>query len=143
MQLALRIVGLAARLLLALGLVCLLLAGYLGWQTLSFSSNAAAAQGRVVSYHEILDDGEKRYRPRVRFTTPDGSIHTIAGQMAYTSRRYALGTELPVLYRPERPTEARLATFVDNWLGATIAAAVGLVSLLAGWLVRRNSSTAS
>lgn len=143
MQLALRIVGLAARLLLALGLVCLLLGGYLAWQTLSFSANALTVTGRVVSYHELIDGGEKRYRPRVRFKTPDGGIHTIAGQMAYTSRRYALGTELPVVYRQERPTEARLATFVDNWLGASIAAGVGIVSLVAGWLVRRNPSLAA
>ena len=37
MQLAVRIVGLAARLLLALGLVCLLLGGYLAWQSQGFA----------------------------------------------------------------------------------------------------------
>src|SRR5688572_22391953 len=113
MQLALRIVQLSGRLLLALGLVCLLLGGYLAWQTLSFNSNAVVATGRVVSYTEREEDGQRSYRPRVRFKTPEGSIHTVAGQLAYTSQRYPIGAELPVVYRPERPTEARIATFMD------------------------------
>jgi hypothetical protein len=143
MQLALRIVGLAARLLLALGLICLLLGGYLAWQTLSFASTAQSATGRVVSYHEIAEDGQKRFRPRVRFKTPDGSIHTITGQLAYTARRYPVGTALPVVYQAALPGEARIATFTDNWLGVAIAGAVGLVSLLAGLFVRRSRATAA
>ena len=43
---ALRILELAARLLLALGVGCLLLAGYLAWRTLSFSGDAVADHRR-------------------------------------------------------------------------------------------------
>jgi hypothetical protein len=142
MELALRIVGLAARALLALGLVCLLLGGYLAWQTLSFNTAAVAVTGEVVSYHEYLDDGEQRFRPRVRFKTPDGSIHTVTGQMAYTGKRYAVGSELPVVYQDGTPGKARIATFFDNWLGATVAAVVGLLSLGGGMLVRRGRRAA-
>jgi hypothetical protein len=142
MQLALRIVQLSGRLLSALGLVCLLLGAYLAWQTLSFNANAATVTGRVVSYHEHQEGGQKSYRPRVRFKTPEGSIHTVAGQMAYTSQRYPLGAELPVVYQPAEPTKARIATFMDNWLGAAIAGGVGVISLLAGLLVRRSRSVA-
>ncbi len=138
MELALRIVGLAARVLLALGLACLLLGGYLAWQTLSFNSAAVPVTGEVVSYHEYLQDGEPRFRPRVRFRTADGSIHTVTGQMAYTARRYPVGTALPVLYQEGTPGEARIATFFDNWLGATAAGVVGLLSLAGGVLVRRG-----
>lgn len=139
MDLAIRIVGLAARLLVALGLGCLLLAGYLAWQTMTFASNAVAATGTVVSYHERIQDGEKRFRPRVRFQTADGSIHTMVGQMLYTGHRYPVGTEVPVLYQAGTPGEARINTFFDNWLGVTIAAAVGVLSLLGGLFVRRTS----
>jgi len=45
---------------------------------------------------------------------------------------------VPVVYRPERPTEARVALFVDNWLGASIATVIGLVGLAGGYLVRRS-----
>jgi hypothetical protein len=142
LDLALRIVGLAARVLMALGLGCLLLGGYLAWRTLAFSSSAEAVTGKVVSYHEFQDDGKARYRPRVRFQTRDGSIHTITGQMAYTSRRYAEGAELPVLFQDGEPGKARIATFFDNWLGATIAVMVGLLSIAGGILVRRGSRAA-
>jgi hypothetical protein len=142
MDLALRIVGLAARVLLALGLVCLLLGGYLAWQTLSFDSAAVSVTGELVSYHEFQQDGEPRFRPRVRFETPDGTIHTVTGQLAYTGKRYPVGARLPVLYQEGTPGKARIATFFDNWLGATVAGVVGLLSLAGGLLVRRGHRAA-
>lgn len=142
MDLALRIVELAARVLMALGLGCLLLGGYLAWRTLAFSSSAESVTGRVVSYHEVQDNGETRFRPRVRFETRDGSIHTITGQMAYTSRRYAEGAELPVLFQEGDPGKARIATFFDNWLGAMVATVVGVLSFAGGILVRRGRAAA-
>jgi len=45
MRLAFRILDLAARLLFALGVGCLLLAGYLAWMTLSFAREAASTTG--------------------------------------------------------------------------------------------------
>jgi hypothetical protein len=138
MPLAVRIVGLAARLLLALGVVCLLLGGYLAWQSVSFSQGAVATTGTVVSYFPQVVDGKKRYRPRVRFVTQDGGIYSVPGQMDYTSERIPVGTEVPVQYQPADPNKIRIATFFDNWLGAAIAAGVGLVSMAGGVLVRRQ-----
>jgi hypothetical protein len=138
MQLAVRIVALAARLLLALGAVCLLLGAYLAWQSMSFSQGAIATTGTVVSYFEHDVDGKKRYRPRVRFVTDDGGIFSVPGQMDYASPRIAVGTAVPVQYQPADPNKIRIATFFDNWLGAAIAAGVGLVSLAGGVLVRRS-----
>ena len=138
MQLAVRIVGLAARLLLALGLVCLLLGGYLAWQSVSFARTAVSTTGTVVSYFEHDVDGERRYRPRVRYTTAEGDINTVAGQMDYASPRVAVGAEVPVQYQLAEPMKIRIATFFDNWLGATIAAVIGLVSMLGGIFVRKS-----
>jgi len=138
MQLAVRIVGLSARLLLALGLVCLLLGGYLAWQSAGFASTAVTTTGRVVSYFEHDVDGKKRYRPRVRYTTESGDINTVAGQMDYTSQRIPVGSEVPVQYQVDEPMKIRIATFFDNWLGASIAAGIGLVSMVGGILVRRS-----
>lgn len=138
MQLAVRIVGLAARLLLALGLVCLLLGGYLAWQTVTFASTAVETTGTVVSYFEHEVEGSTRHRPRVRFQTANGDIYTVAGQMEYTSQRIPVGTQVPVQYQPAEPMKIRLATFFDNWLGATISLAVGLVAMAGGFFVRRS-----
>jgi hypothetical protein len=138
MQLAFRILDLAARLLLALGVGCLLLGGYLAWQTLSFARDAERATGEVVSYHELHDGDQTRYRPRVRFRTASGEIVTVAGQLSTSSQRFAIGTQVPMIYKTDKPTEARVALFTDNWLGPCIAGVVGLVGLAGGFLVRRS-----
>ena len=138
MQLAVRIVGLAARLLLALGIGCLLLGAYLAWQTLSFNSTAIRTMGTVAGYHEVDDNGQKRYRPRIRYTTHRGDINTVAGQMAYTSQRLPVGAEVPVVYQEADPLKMRLDTFFDGWLGACIAVIVGLVAFVGGTFVRRS-----
>lgn len=138
MRLAFGILDLAARLLLALGVGCLLLAAYLSWQTLSFARDAAGATGEVVGYFETRDGSETRYRPRVRFRTATGEIITVSGQLAAGSKRFAEGAQVPVVYKVSKPTEARVATFTDNWLGACVAAVVGLVGMAGGFLVRRS-----
>jgi len=137
-RLAFSILDLTARLLFALGIGCLLLGIYLAWQTVSFAKDAARTTGEVVSYHEIRDGNETRYRPRVRFRTATGDIVTISGQTPATSRRFEVGTQLPVVYKLAKPTDARLATFTDSWLGACIAAVIGLLGAAGGYLVRRG-----
>jgi hypothetical protein len=135
---AFRILDLAARLLLALGVGCLLLAGYLSWRTLTFSAGTESATGEVVSYREVSDGKDTRYRPRIRFKTLTGEIVTVEGQFFTGKQRFAIGSKVPMLYRLEKPNEARVALFVDNWLGPCIAALVGLVGLAGGYLVRRS-----
>jgi hypothetical protein len=138
-QLAFRILYLAARLLLALGVGCLLLAVYLAWQTLSFEKDAHPTSGTVVSYREINDGKETRYAPRVRYETAAGEIITIDGQFATTAKRFAIGDSVPLLYKVTKPTEARIALFTDNWLGPCIAAVIGLLGLAGGLLVRKQT----
>lgn len=135
---AFKILDLAARLLLALGVGCLLLAGYLAWNTLAFSSGTESATGEVVSYREIRDGENVRQRPRIKFKTVTGEIVTVEGQFFTGTQRFAIGEKVPMLYRVEKPNEARVALFMDNWLGTCIAAVVGLVGLAGGFLVRRS-----
>ena len=138
MRLAFGILDLAARLVLALGIGCLLLAAWLAWNTLTFAREAVQVTGEVVSYFESRDDGEVKYRPRVRFRTDDGSIYTVSGQLSSGTQRFPIGTQVPMLYQPPKPGEARIATFTDNWLGACIAALVGVVGVAGGMLLRRS-----
>ena len=135
---AFRILDLAARLLLALGVGCLMLAAFLAWRTLSFTADTRTATGEVVSYHELRDGDTTRYRPRVRFRTATGEIVTINGQLSSTSKRFEIGTQVPMVYKVGDPMQARVALFVDNWLGPSIATVIGLVGLAGGFLVRRS-----
>jgi hypothetical protein len=133
-----RILDLAARLLLALGVGCLLLAAFLAWRTLSFTSDTRTATGEVVSYHKVRDGDTTRYRPRVRFKTATGEIVTINGQLASTSKRFEIGAQVPMVYKVGDPMQARVALFFDNWLGPSIATVIGLAGLAGGFLVRRS-----
>jgi uncharacterized protein DUF3592 len=137
-RLAFSILDLAARLLFALGVGCLLLGAYLSWQTLDFARGTVRTEGEVVGHQEIRDGDGTRYRPRVRFRTATGEIVTIGGQLSAQSRRFEPGTHVPLIYKVSEPTQARIALFTDNWLGACIAAVVGVVGLVGGLLVRRG-----
>jgi hypothetical protein len=134
---ALRILDLAARLLLALGVGCLLLAAWLAYRTLNFSGDALPATGEVVSYREIPDGDTTRYIPRIRFVTATGDIITTSGQLATGSKRFEIGEKVPMVYDPREPMHARVALFMDNWLGPLIASVIGAVGLAGGLLVRR------
>lgn len=137
MRLAFGILDLAARLLLALGVGCLLLGAYLSWQTLDFARDAVRASGEVVGYHESKDGKDTVYRARVRFKTATGEIVTVADRVPAGSKRFAEGTQVPMDYKVSKPTEARIALFTDKWLAASIAAVIGLAGLAGGFLVRR------
>ena len=50
MRISFGILDLAARLLMALGVGCLLLGGYLAWRTLTFAQDAERTTGEVVAY---------------------------------------------------------------------------------------------
>jgi hypothetical protein len=138
MRVAFSILDLSARLLFALGAGCLLLGAYLSWNTLSFNREAVSATGEVVGYFENRDGDEVKYRPRIKFRTATGEIVTVAGQLAASSQRFAVGTQVPMVYKPSKPMDARVSLFVDNWLGATIAAIIGVVGMVGGFLVRRS-----
>ena len=122
---------------MALGVGCLILAAFLAYRTLNFSGNALTATGEVVSYREIPDVDSTRYIPRIRFVTENGEIITVGGQMAGTSKRFAIGDKVPMIYDPREPMHARVSLFMDNWLGPLIAVIVGVVGLVGGFLVRR------
>jgi hypothetical protein len=141
MDLSYRIMGLAARLLLALGVVCLLLGAYLLSQSMSFGDTLRAT-GTVAGHREVRDGDEIRYRPRVRFTTPDGDIVTFEGQLASSSQRFAVGDQVPVIYPRADPQKGRVALFADNWLGPIAALVVGLLALVGGIFVRRHVTNA-
>ena len=66
-----------------------------------------------------------------------GEIVQVDGQFFTSTRRFAVGAQVPVIYKAREPTKARVALFQDNWLGACIAAVVGFTGIAGGLLVRR------
>ena len=139
-MLAYRIMTVAARLMLTLGIVCGLLGLYLTYQAQTFLQESARASGEVVSYREVRDGDTTRFRPRFRFTTANGSIVAFEGQLATTTERFAIGEKVPIVYPVAEPQKARVALFVDNWLGASVALGVGVLAFLGGIWIRRAAN---
>jgi hypothetical protein len=137
--LAYRLLALSARLLLALGVSCGLLGIYLVHQAQTFLEDSARTTGEVVSYREVRDGDTVRYRPRFRFTTENGSIVAVEGQLATSTERFAIGERIPIVYPLSNPQKARVALFVDNWLGPSVALGVGVLAFLGGMFIRRAS----
>jgi hypothetical protein len=138
-MLANRVLGLAARFLIALGVVCMLLGAYLLYQGQAFAPDTEKGTGTVVSYREVKDENETRWRPRIRFATPAGDIVTFEGQLATRSQRYALNSAIPVMYPRSAPQQARIATFTENWLGPAAAGVLGFLAFVAGIFIRRQA----
>jgi hypothetical protein len=43
-----------------------------------------------------------------------------------------------MVYKPSKPMEARVDLYTDNWSGPTVAALIGVVGMIGGFLVRRS-----
>jgi hypothetical protein len=83
------------------------------------------------------ENGRTAFRPVVRFTTTNGDIVSTTERLPSSSKRFEIGAQVPVQYPFGQPMQARIATFTDLWLGATLAGVIGLVALVAGVFIRR------
>ena len=128
--------GLAARLLLALGVVCLLLGAYLLSQTAAFGTrcaprarSAAIARSATAMHCDIA---------RACVSRPPPATSSLSkGNSPPPRSVLPTGEQIPVVYPRADPQKARVALFTDNWLGPIVAGVVGLVALIGGVFVRR------
>jgi hypothetical protein len=95
-----------------------------------------SARGTVLDTEEsMLQSGRgaasKFYFPLIGFTTAKGERIRFTSAIGQ-GRALPKGSEVRVLYDPERPDEAELATFKTLWAPATVTAAFGLPFLAAG-----------
>jgi len=72
--------------------------------------------------------------PIVRFRSADGAEIEIVGRSG--SGLTKLGEPVPVVYYPDRPDGGRVNTFIDLWIVPVVLSGIGLLGLLAVWLVR-------
>ena len=95
-----------------------------------------SARGTVVESDDSLVQGShgsaQTYSfPIVQFTTRQGERISFRSRVGVRTAR-AKGSDVRVIFDPEKPHDAELATFKALWLFPTITAAFGLPFLLAG-----------
>ncbi|HPF25551.1 MAG TPA: DUF3592 domain-containing protein [Steroidobacteraceae bacterium] len=139
MRLAQGIVGIAGYGLAGVAAISLLLGGYLAKNTLALDNDARETTGTVVGHVETSADGKPRYAPLVAFTTATGERVEFRGQLSAPARRWVAGQPAPVRYLASEPKIARVDSFVDNWLGASVALGLGLIAAIAAFVLVRSA----
>jgi hypothetical protein len=138
-RLATGVIGVAGYGLAGLSAVSLLLGLFLANNSLAFAGDARDTEGTVVGYFESASDAGPRYTPRVAFTDAAGTRREFRGQMNTSVKRFAEGAVVPVRYLADNPSEARVALFVDNWLGATVAFVLGTIAGISAFFLVRSA----
>jgi hypothetical protein len=139
MRLATSVIGVAGYALAGLAAISLLLGVFLARNSLAFAADTRDTTGRVIGYSETPSNAGMRYTPLIEFTDAAGTRREFRGQMNTSTRRFALGTTVPVRYLLNDPAEARVTLFVDNWLGAVIAFVLGTVAAAGAFLLVRST----
>jgi hypothetical protein len=142
-----RVLVLVVSILSAVALILMIIAGALVLHTRTFLAESEVATGTVVELvarQSCSRDDDDRvttcswvYAPRVRFTTGDGREIEFVSSTASSPPSYAEGDAVQVLYRPDRPADARIDSYADLWLAPTIVGGIGVffAAFAIGWAV--------
>lgn len=126
-----------------IGLVLLIIAGVWGWNTHSFTLGAQAATGKIQGYEErestTRRNGVTRKKvvnyPVFTFQDAQGAEHRVTASAGQSKSAYTIGDEVPILYVPGNPQEARINNFSQMWMGPVSIGIIGGVFLGIGLLV--------
>jgi len=121
---------------LAIGMVLLAIALYIGRDTLQFLGQSVKTEGTVVKIDYSPPDYARgdttpTYRPVVRFVAQDGQTYEFTGQMGMASPQYRMGGKVSVAYNPGNPRKARIND-LSLWLIELVLGVIGSGFVLFG-----------
>jgi hypothetical protein len=128
--------------MLGIGIVLLVVAGFLYLGTRSFVSGATASEGIVVEMVEHEDyEGDTFYVPIVEFRTGDGKVIRLATSALLFAPRLRMGNRVNILYHPANPSKARIGSWASTWGWSIVTGTIGLVAVVLGlWKSRGRPS---
>src|SRR5262249_17139535 len=120
--------------ILPLGILMLLGAAYLYFDTRAWLKRSVEVQGSVIEMVPVRDrkTANLPLAPVISLQTPDGK--TVEFQSTFQSNppAYTAGQTVPVLYDPDRPNSAAIASLFSIWGVTIILSAVGAIFLVVG-----------
>jgi hypothetical protein len=122
-------ISLIFNIFLAVGLVLLLIAGFLTYKTKNFERTALKASGRVVDLvkrHGSSGGNSRTYSPVVIYTDDKGVEHRYTANFSSNPPAYEVGETLTIYYDPWDPDNASIAGW-GSYLGAVIVGGLGLL----------------
>lgn len=105
---------------------------YMTYRSLWFQYAAARADGTIVE----ISDGTPTLTVEFRTTAGETKRTESAGSDLY--KDYATGDKLTVFYDPQRPADARLDLWIENWLLPILTLVPGAIIVLAMMLIVRS-----
>lgn len=102
--------------------------------TRRFVAEAVRGFGEVVRLQERSDDSVT-YSPVIRFSGPGGRAVEFTESTSSNPPGYSVGDRVEILYRPDAPERARLASLWRRYLLAGILGTIGGVFSLLGLLL--------
>ena len=123
---------------LLVGIGLLVAAGIFAERTSRFVGQAITTSGEVVelvrSRSSNSSSGTRNYtfKPRVRFTAPDGKVVEFLSNVGSNPPGFTIGEQVRVLYDRDDPTDALIDDFVSLWLIPLILSGIGLVFFTVG-----------
>ncbi len=121
------------KVLVILGVVGLLVAAAWFIHIQQFLADAVTTQGSISQIVEEFDsEGHLTYTPEIQFQDRSGQLRTIRTFISSNEGDYHVGQPMPVLYNPQNPAQATVATFWEIYIGCTILLIVSLAALIGG-----------
>ncbi len=115
-----------------------------------FVRNAVRTTGRIVELQETRSDNGSSFSPVFSFRDSGGDEHKIYSTVGSSAHGYKVGQTVSVLYRRQRPFDARIDDFLSVWafpVSMGIVTAVDLLFALGIWfwprilqIIRRGST---
>jgi hypothetical protein len=116
------------------GILMLLGATYLYFDTRAWLKRSVEAQGSVIEMVAVRDreTGSLTFAPLIRFQTTDGKMVEFRSTFQSNPPAYTVGQTVPVLYDPDRPNSAAIVSLFSIWGVTIILSAVGAIFLVVG-----------
>jgi hypothetical protein len=137
--------------LLLIGIVLLGIALYMGYNKYTFLENAIKTKAIVVSYRtttekETRKNGNKRttknttyYYPKFEFKDIQNRLIQVESNVGQgNSKPYSIGSQVEIVYSKENPQEAKINSFLNQWLFTTIVGGFSLLFLIIAFAFQRK-----
>ena len=116
-----------------LGLGLIVCAGWLAQQEHVWLRSARVVPGTVTELIRTTGrKGRSGYQPRIRYTTPDGTVHSFVRGYASTPADLTVGESVTVAYHDDRPQALRILTFGHCYGFSVFLAVFGVMLILMG-----------
>lgn len=103
----------------------------------TFVGNAIETQGKVIELVRVRssDNSSYYYKPVVTFKTSKGEAVEFTSSSGSNPASFSVGEEVPILYLPAKPQEAKIKGFFSLWGAAAIVGGIGSVFFLVGIII--------